>query len=180
MRKTRIILIAMVIILIMAITYNTYSKDIEFENYNGVNLKIGIFGSTPKIKENQIEFISLDFDNEDIETEIKQYDAVFISEENLAKASNSQYLNLYKNSRKPFFFIKSTKSYMPFIIEEIGYNDIDWEDNNYITGILFEGKALRYWKYSPYNDIENSRNIEEVYSRVFNTIEECKNGVYVQ
>ena len=178
MKKNRFILIGIVICFIFTIIYIVYSSSVRFDKYEGESLKIGIWGSIPKIKENQIEFVSIDLDQKDIETQIIEYDAVFITEDNLKKAASNEYLDLYKNTGKPFFFIKSTKSYIPFIIEELDYDAVDWEDNSYITGILVEDEEFNYWGYGLYNDTENTRNVETVYSMVFKTIEECKNEFY--
>lgn len=44
----------------------------------------------------------------------------------------------------------------------------------YATGIIYRDDFLNYWKYGLYNDIENQANIEDVYSRIFETISEIQ------
>lgn len=175
MKRIGILLLSMIACLSVLIIYNSITNEIEFSEYEGRSLKIGVFGDFPTISEEQIEFVKVDFDSEDIETQIKYFDAIFITEDNLAKASKDQYLGLYRNNEKPFFFIKSKKSFMPFTIDGLEYDEVDWDSDKYITGILYKNENLKYWGYCLYNDVENEKNVKEVYSRVFKTIDDCRN-----
>lgn len=42
----------------------------------------------------------------------------------------------------------------------------------YAVGVLFNGDNYTYVRYGLYNDTENEKNIEDVYSRIFESIEE--------
>lgn len=42
----------------------------------------------------------------------------------------------------------------------------------YVVGVLFDKDDYNYKGYGLYNDTENKRNIEDVYSRIFTSIDE--------
>ncbi|BDG35741.1 hypothetical protein [Saccharococcus caldoxylosilyticus] len=74
------------------------------------------------------------------------------------------------------FYPDFCENYITFIDESVIYEeDVKREYNHYyVTGYLCTGDGHRYWKYAPYNGVENEKTIEEVFSRVFKTIEEVK------
>jgi|GEM_PF-1250272 len=103
------------------------------------------------------------------------YDAIFITKINLSEASQGKYASIYKKSKIPFFFIQTEKSYVPFTEKDLTYDNApNFNDQSYATGILYNanenGNELTSWGYGLYNDIENQANIEDVYSRIFDTI----------
>jgi hypothetical protein len=102
---------------------------------------------------------------------VSQFDAIIISEDNLSEASQVKYKSIYKETKIPYFFIQSDKSHVPFTQEDLSYEDVpnlsEWA---YAIGILYDDEHFIYWEYGLYNDIENHKNIDDVYTRIFQTI----------
>lgn len=146
----------------------------NFKLYEGRPLNIAVIGEIPEVKEDQIRFEKVEFDYL-LKEDFKNYDAVFITKENLSKASESQYADIYLNSNLPFFFIDTTKSYHSFIEKDLTYeDDLDLKktSNHYAIGFLSSKQSEdRYWYYGLYNDKESPENIKVMYSRIFSTIE---------
>ncbi|MBS5981420.1 MAG: hypothetical protein E7A63_18995 [Clostridium butyricum] len=61
--------------------------------------------------------------------------------------------------------------------DDISYEDADQAGNPpaYATGIYMKGNKLLSIEYGLYNDVENEKNIEDVYSIFFKTILENPN-----
>lgn len=147
------------------------SSPAKAELYNGRSLNIGIIGSIPKIREKQIKFTSMQFSDLEKQTADTNYDAIFITKDNLSQAGQGKYLSNYKSTKIPFFFIESEKSYFPFIEKDLTYeNAPDINSQVYATGIMFNADNLKFWEYNLYNDIKNQTNIAEAYSRIFKAI----------
>ena len=145
----------------------------KFENYDGTPLKIAVVGDEPKIKENElITFTQINFgDLQDINS--NDYDAVFIMKEFLKKASESKYAELYKTTNLPFFFIQSEKLTYAFTNEDSSYEKARRLSNlEYAVGYYSKEDGHLGWKYGLYNDQESQKNILDVFSRIFKTIEE--------
>lgn len=145
--------------------------EFEFEFYKGNSLHIGIIGEEPEIKENNITFTSIDFSAIENLDNLLKYDAIFITKDNLVEADKSKYAEIYNNSPIPFLFIETPKSYVPFIYDDIDFKDFP-DDDSGAYAYLYDGKSKKNWGYGLYNDEVNERNIQEAYSRIFNTIEE--------
>jgi len=163
-------------LILIALSLSACTPSPDFELYEGKSLRIAVVGESPEVKEKQVNFKEISFDEMTSE-ELKSYDAIFIMRENLNKAAESYYADVYLNSTIPFFFIQSTKSYHPFIDKEQEYADArDFSQYNdyYATGFLasLKDENHKFWRYGLYNDIDNNENIKEVYSRIFNTIEQ--------
>ncbi|WP_245680457.1 hypothetical protein [Bacillus marinisedimentorum] len=145
----------------------------DFKVYEGRPLNIAVIGELPEVKENQISFEEINFDRL-LKEDLTNYDAVFITKENLSKASGSQYADIYLNSDLPFFYIEATKSYRSFIERDLTYEeDIDLKgtSNHYAIGFLSSEEAEdKYWYFGLYNDKESPETIKEMYSRIFSTI----------
>jgi len=146
----------------------------NFELYKGDSLYIAVIGEAPKVNEGQVRFTKINF-NQLTSTELKPYDAVFISENNLFEAAESQYADVYLNSTIPFFFI-GTDMYFPFTEKDIEYDEAwDWSVGQmFAVGVLNakQDDKLNFWKYGLYNDEKTEDHIEDVYSRIFGTIDE--------
>lgn len=160
------------VLLIFLLSACTQSPD--FELYEGKSLRIGVVGEPPEVKEEQVTFSKISFDNLTRE-EIDSYDAIFITEENLHQASESKYTYTYLNSPIPFFFI-SANSHIPFTVKETEFDESwNWTaGNNYAVGVLTsneEDETIKSWGFGLYNDKKTDENIKEVYSRIFETIE---------
>jgi hypothetical protein len=167
-KKRKNYLSFILLILILALTACTQSPD--FELYEGNSLKIAVVGETPEVNEEQVIFKEISFDEMTSE-ELKSYDAVFIRENKLSEAAESQYADVYLNSTIPFFFI-GTDNYVPFIEKDLEYNkNSNWTaGTSYTVGVLLS--QLKHWEYGLYNDKKSDEHIKEMFSRIFKSIDE--------
>ncbi len=151
------------------------NEDPEFEWYEGKPLNIAVVGESPEIKEKQVSFSEFPFEKLMLmSNELDSYDAVFIMEENLSQASESQYADVYLNSTIPFFFI-SANSHIPFTVKETEYNESwSWSPgNHYAVGVLksAEDNSLKAWGFGLYNDVMTAEHIKATYSLIFKQVE---------
>lgn len=144
------------------------------EIYKGKDLTIGVIGSFPNIKEKNISFEEINFN--DLEKTTYHLDAVIIMKEFLAEADKNQYATTYHNLTIPIFFMQSTKAHIPFTnigVDYDGFPDVD--SSSYATGFLGtetdEGYNEQTWRYHLKNNKESESNIQAVYTQIFNTIE---------
>ena len=167
MRK--IIGLLMVVFIFTMVGCNTVNS----AQYSGRHLNIAVVGETPTIRENTVTFDKVSFSDIEKENLSNEYDAVFISKENLSEASKAKYSSIYKKSTIPFFFIGGNKDHVPFIYEELSYEEVpDLQSQMYAVGILFNNEDCNYMGYGLYNDTENEKNIKDVYSQIFKSIDE--------
>ena len=166
--------VAILILLVSSLSACTPNPG--FELYEGNALHISVVGEPPEVKEEQVRFTKIAFD-EMKNNKLDSYDAVIITENNLTKAAENQYAEIYLNSTIPFFFI-GTDNYVPFTEKDLEYNEsMNWaRGNGYAVGILNfqESDELKKWEYGLYNDVKNDENVKDVYSRIFKTINELK------
>ncbi|WP_335870872.1 hypothetical protein [Bacillus sp. 2205SS5-2] len=162
------------ILLILTVALTACTSSPDFEAYEGNSLRIAVIGESPKVKVEQVRFTEISFDEMKSE-ELKSYDAVFIREDNLSEASESQYADVYLNSTIPFFFI-GTDNYVPFTEKDLVYDKTsNWTAGiSYAVGLLAsqEDGTLKKWEYGLYNDEKTDEHIKEMYSRIFKTIDE--------
>ncbi|WMM24736.1 hypothetical protein RBU61_17700 [Tissierella sp. MB52-C2] len=175
-----IIPIALLSIITFSIIFITLTRCLHInmdktKEYIGEKLSIGIIGDIPEIREVEIEFEIIDFDFLKEEDFDSTYDAIFITKDNFKKASNAEYVSIYKTSEIPFYFIENEKTHVNFIKEDLSYGDEpDAEDGMYITGLFYSKDKV--WGYGLYNNTKNETNIRAVYSRIFEDISKIRNG----
>ena len=167
MKSKVLVPILMMSVVSIAFGCSQRNESIETELYNGEPLHIGIIGEEPKVREEHIQFTAIDFT--DLQ-KAEHYDAIFITKENLEEADQTQYATVYNNSIRPFLFIETTKGYVPFISEEADFDNYPDVDSG-VYAYLYDSKSQKYWGYGLYNDIVNEENIQDAYSRIFETIE---------
>ncbi|WP_138419421.1 hypothetical protein [Aquibacillus sediminis] len=149
--------------------------EVDSPIYEGSDLIIGVIGKIPEVREENVNFKSITLT--ELESNVakvsNEYDAVFIMKHYLDQAGENKFAQEYKELKIPVFFIESKKSYIPFIYDDMTYEEApNMEDQTYATGIISEEKdTFNYWGYGLYNDTENETNIKDVYSRIFTTIE---------
>jgi hypothetical protein len=148
-------------------------------HYEGNALKIAVIGEPPEVKEEQVMFTQISFEKL-LSEELESYDAVFITENHLYEAAESQYANHYLQSSIPIFFI-AANSHIPFTVKETQY-DPTWSwsaGNDYAVGVLHAQKdnILKSWGYGLYNDKKSEAHIKEVYSRIFIMIDKLNPGL---
>lgn len=102
----------------------------------------------PNQSNSNVVYSNIDLNKMTIES-VKNYDAVFIMEDMLEEASQSEYEEVYKYSFIPFFFIGTKKSYIPFTDGDLLYKDAkELSDPSYITGIVYKLDGSMYiWKF---------------------------------
>lgn len=175
MQRVMPLLIVMLVILV-----GCNKDEANSEVYNGRDLIIGILGEEPDIREKNVKFEKLSFAEleQNIEENSSEFDAIFIMPEVLVEAADDRYVSVYQDLKIPIFFIESTKAHLPFVHENVTYETAPevGGDANYATGYLFSGTEEEYrddvWYYNLYNDIKNEATIKDVYSRIFDTIEQ--------
>ena len=164
-----------ILTMISILTACSKPQAVKTSQYNNMALSIGIIGEAPKVSEKQVTFTKIRFSDLEKDRFDSKYDAIFITKINLSEASQGKYASIYKKSKIPFFFIQTEKSYVPFTEKDLTYDNApNFNDQSYATGILYKDNSnsneLTTWGYGLHDDIENQANIEEVYSRIFDTI----------
>ncbi|MFC6038902.1 hypothetical protein ACFPYN_05465 [Paenisporosarcina macmurdoensis] len=146
--------------------------------YSGKNLKIGVIGETPEFGGEKVSFETITFD--DLKNNTKKIsddlDAILIMKESLAEADDDQYVTTYNTLKIPIFFMQSTKLHVPFVNEGVDYDEFpEVQSSNYASGFLFIGSDEEYkdqtWRYELKDNEESKSNIQEVFTKIFNTIE---------
>lgn len=162
---------ALLILMIMMLT-GCASNSVDTPLNEGQSLEIGVIGDAPAIRERNISFTEMSFDDlKEGSVFPNTVDAVFIGKDYLSEAAEPEYAQVYKNAGVPFFFIESMKSYIPFVYKDLSYEEVpDMQSGTYITGYYQSGGKMQYWGYGLYNDKVNSVNIKDAYSRIFATI----------
>ncbi|CAH0344820.1 hypothetical protein [Bacillus sp. CECT 9360] len=161
-------------LVIMIILTGCSSEETDSPIYSGKNLDIGVVGKNPNVREDNVKFKSITLDELETNTEkiSTEFDAVFIMKEHLSQAAESKYANVYKILSIPTFFIESSKGYLPFVYEDITYeNAPEINSQTYASGYLHDGEIYKSWDYGLYNDTFNETNIKDVYTRIFTTID---------
>ncbi|ULO06571.1 hypothetical protein H1230_26825 [Paenibacillus sp. 19GGS1-52] len=162
--------ISMILFFICFIVTACNSDTVDTPRYEGKSLVIGLIGDAPNVREKNVDFKQITF--KQLEDLSPDYDAIFIMKEYLSEAATQKYAKVYKNAGIPFFFIETTKSYLPFINEELSYEDApDLSSDTYATGYYQSDKEFQYWGYGLYNDKVNESSIADVYTRIFTTME---------
>jgi hypothetical protein len=169
-------IVIIILIILTACSKKMVQQSVVTDLYDGKDLIIGIIGDTPRVREDNVEFVEIEFFDLEQESFMTQYDAILITKENLSEAAEASYASIYMKSKIPFFFIQNKKSYIPFVKEDLSYEDVPIQDNNsYATGFIYDNNVLTYWGYCLYNDIENDTNVNDVFTRIFETITQVKN-----
>ncbi|MFJ5790641.1 hypothetical protein ACIP9G_11145 [Lysinibacillus sp. NPDC093197] len=164
MKKILPLLFGMLILLV-----GCSNKEKEYNVYTGKDLKIGVIGTIPAIREENIIFQKTTFEDLKNKTEYlsKELDAIMIMKEFLSEAADDQYVLSYKTLKVPIFFMQSTKAHVPFVNEGVQYDDvIDIQPSSYATGFLYLGTDQEYkdntWRY----ELKKKR-VFKMYFRVF-------------
>ncbi|RED51097.1 hypothetical protein [Cohnella lupini] len=164
--------ISMILIIICFVLAGCNSDTIDTPRYEGKTLVIGVIGDAPTTREKNVNFKKTTFSQLEDQNLYPNFDAIFIMKEHLTEAANQKYAKEYINAGIPIFFMESKKSYLPFINEELSYDEVpDLSSDNYAIGYFQSGNEHQHWGYGLYNDKENEHNIEDVYTRIFTTIE---------
>ncbi|MFJ7668568.1 hypothetical protein ACIQXI_15830 [Lysinibacillus sp. NPDC097195] len=171
MRKISLLFIAVWILLV-----GCSNNDMKI--YKGRDLKIAVIGAIPEVREENITFkkITLEDLQHNTDNLSNEVDAIMIMKEFLHEADDDQYVAAYRSLKIPIFFMQSTKVHVPFVNEGVRYDDIiEVDPANFATGFLDLGTDEKVneqtWRYKP----EKKQNNQDVYSRIFATIESVSN-----
>ena len=170
----KIKLIGILIISLQLFLVACANNSVDSEEYSGKDLEIGVVGKFPEVKENNINFTSIEMKDLKDQRQLEKVDAVFIMKENLVEAANDEYVESYQSGIVPFFFIESEKSYLPFVVKSSTYEGAkNSQTNDYATGYYNNPNGdMKYWGYGLYDDVRNEANIKDAYTRIFKTIDE--------
>lgn len=164
------LVILLISVLIVGFGCSESDESIKTEMYSGRSLSIGIIGQIPKIREENVRFTVIDFDALENVDQMAEYDAIYITKDQLEEADKPKYAKVYMDSHTPFLFIEA-QSHVPFVYEDIELKDyLDWNDGVY--AILYDQDSEEFWDYGLYNDKVNEQNIQATYSLIFKKIEE--------
>ena len=148
------------------------------EIYKGQKLNIAIIGVKPEVREENINFTSLSLEelSQNTKTISKEFNAVFIMSENFSNADEDKYIETYNNLTIPIFFIGTTKAHLPFVTENVKYeNAPEISEDLYAAGYLYsetnEGPKVDRWRFFLNNDLKDSIKIKDVYTNIFKTVE---------
>lgn len=152
------------------------STQVKDTSYDGTYLKIGVIGEQPDLQEKNVKFSTLSFEElEDTNRISSQFDAVFITKDNLKQADEEKYVKVYRKLDVPTFFLETTKGFLPFVFEDLTYANASEVNDAYVSGYLQEKKdSYRFWEYGLNNNQKNDQNVKDLYSRIFKTIAEVK------
>ncbi|MGD6780976.1 hypothetical protein ACQCT3_15840 [Sutcliffiella horikoshii] len=161
------------ILLILVFSLTACIQKTDFRLYEGKPLDIAVVGEPPEVKEDQVIFTEISFDEMTPEKLIS-YDAVVIRENNLSKAAEDKFADVYSASTIPFYFI-GTDNFVPFTEKNLEYDHTsEWTAGmSYAVGVLTsqEEDTLKHWGFGLHNDIKNDEHLKEMYSRIFLSIE---------
>lgn len=170
MRK--ICTVCIVMIIVLAVLPGCQTKEVGTPRYEGKHLIIGMVGEVPELNKQNVSFKPLSFSELKELRASSDFDAVIITKENLLEADDPAYSGIYKTSGIPFFFMESTKSYLPFVYDDLTYDDVpDLPAYSYATGYFQEGDQVQFWGFGLYNDELSKFSIEDVYTQIFETVE---------
>ncbi|MFL2101339.1 hypothetical protein [Desemzia sp. FAM 24101] len=169
--------IFLLLIATLVLSLSFYSQHQLYKPYTGKPLTIAVIGDFPEIKEEQVSFEEITFDDV-MNNDFDSYDAVFIMPENLSQASEHQYAKIYLDSPIPFFFIEAN-NHIPFTEADLDFDDDSWEDwewtpgTSYASGFYAEtADSSTAWEFYLYDDENTDENIKAVYSEIFRSIAE--------
>ena len=153
-------------------------KNDDLNLYKGRDLKIAVIGAIPEVREENITFKKITFEDLQNNTDnlSKEVDAIFIMKEYLHEADDDQYVAAYRTLKVPTFFMQSTKAHVPFVNEGVQYDDIiEVDPTNFATGFLDLGTDEEIKEHTWRYKLEKKQNNQDVYSRIFATIESVSN-----
>ncbi|MCI3028283.1 hypothetical protein LMF32_04070 [Desemzia sp. C1] len=177
-RKISLKWIFLLLVSALIVLLSVYLLHLRSVKYEGRPLTIAVVGQVPEIKEEQVSFEEITFDDV-MNNDFDSYDAIFIMPQNLSQASEIPYAKIYSDSPIPFFFI-GANSHIPFTEAELDFDDDSWENwewtpgTSYASGFYFDTatRSTTAWEFYLYDDEKTDENIEAVYTEIFNSITE--------
>lgn len=177
-RKISLKWIFLLLVSALIVLLSVYLLHLRSVKYEGRPLTIAVIGDFPEIKEEQVSFEEITFDDV-MNNDFDSYDAIFIMPQNLPQASEIPYAKIYLDSPIPFFFIEAN-NHIPFTEAELDFDDDSWENwewtpgTSYASGFYFDTatRSTTAWEFYLYDDEKTDENIEAVYTEIFKSITE--------
>ncbi|MGE7366540.1 hypothetical protein ACQKKE_07835 [Desemzia incerta] len=177
-RKISLKWIFLLLVSALIVLLSVYLLHLRSVKYEGRPLTIAVIGDFPEIKEEQVSFEEITFDDV-MNNDFDSYDAIFIMPQNLSQASEIPYAKIYLDSPIPFFFIEAN-NHIPFTEAELDFDDDSWENwewtpgTSYASGFYFDTatRSTTAWEFYLYDDEKTDENIEAVYTEIFKSITE--------
>lgn len=176
-RKISLKWIFLLLVSALIVLLSVYLLHLRSVKYEGRPLTIAVIGDFPEIKEEQVSFEEITFDDV-MNNDFDSYDAIFIMPQNLSQASESPYAKIYLDSPIPFFFIEAN-NHIPFTEAVLDFDDDSWEDWEWTTGTSYASgfyaetaDSSTAWEFYLYDDENTDENIKAVYSEIFRSITE--------
>lgn len=177
MRKVVKLLLTLIISMSLLVGCSNNQVKNNQKLYEGKELNIGVVGEIPQVREDNVKFIQIEISDLEKENLNTNYDAIFINRDYHSQVAEAKYVQIYMDTKIPFFFIESKKAIVGFALEEISYDQApDYLNNEFACGLMFvNNDEYKSWDYGLYNNTYNEDNVKEAYSRIFQTISEINN-----
>ncbi len=152
------------------------SQQMPIELYSGKPLHIAVIGELPEVELEQVKFNTISFQElENINTISSAYDAVWIMNSQFDIADQERYVEVYTALSIPIFFIGTKKSYLPFVFEDMTYNDAPDIPGDYVAGYLqIDQEQFQFWGFELNDNEVTERNVLDAYMRIFTVISELQ------
>lgn len=164
----------LVVFAILAMLLTACSNKQEKIEYSGKHLTIGVVGKAPEINEEKVTFKEIPL-NKLTKKTAKETDGVLVMKDQLAEASKEEYVDVFKEADVPFFFVESKMGMAPFLEKNLKYDDTYTDegfDPQYVYGFhLTKEDVMHNWSFGLDNDKQTDENIENVFIRIFKTLD---------
>lgn len=142
--------------------------------YDGAPLKIAVLGDIPELQNDKIHFksISIKTLSEDTQNISTNFNALMITPERFDAASDDKFVNAYKGSEMPIIFFDSAYSHYPFVHEGVTYETAFDSTKNGSHSTIYLNHADIAKEDAWYFYLDNERNLNQLYTEIFEKIEE--------
>lgn len=146
-------------------------------DYQGSDLTIGVIGTVPDYKLNNITYIKEKLS--DMKSNEYKYDAYIITKDNFQKASKQEYKKKLIKLDVPVFFIGlADKPYFIYTGDsEKTYNEaFSHPEFGYTQGFMKKGMKIYNWQIYLDDALTQKEQIRDMYISLFNIINNIKSG----
>ena len=142
--------------------------------YDGAPLKLAVLGDIPELQNDKINFESITLEklSENARDISANFNAVMITPEVFEEASEDKYIAAYKTLEIPIVFFDSAKTHKPFVHENLTYESAYEYLNNGSHTTVYLNNVEANKEDAWYFYLENQRDLDELYTDVFNKVEE--------
>lgn len=146
------------------------------ELYNGKPLHIAVIGELPEVQLEQVKLKTISFQElANTNSTSSSFDAVWIMNSQFDTADQERYVEVYTALNIPIFFIGTKKSYLPFVFEDMTYDDAPDIPGDYVAGYLqIDQEQFQFWGFELNDNEVTERNVLDAYMRIFTVISELQ------